>query len=414
MTLKDYRSYELSGATASARDDFERALACFQSWRNGAETHIERALTAAPCFTMAHVLSAYLCLCSRDVVRVRKASQALARATTLSSNARERLHIAAIGAALSDDLATVKALLDTLLQQFPRDVLALQVGHVLDYITGDSEHMSARVSAVLPVWSKALPGYHAVLAMRAFALVENADYQSAADTALQALEFEPFDARAHHALAHVYEMAGDAAGGVTWMQQRIGFWSNDTTVATHCWWHWALFHLSQGKPADALALYDQRIRADRSSTVADMIDASALLWRIDLLGASAGARWHELASAWARHINDGFCTFNDLHAMLAFVGAEDWPHATQLECELLRRQHFANRHGETTRLIGLPACRGIIAFGRGDYARAIEMLSALPAFARHIGGSQAQRDVLYLTLLESVQRIRRAPLRKAA
>jgi hypothetical protein len=149
------------------------------------------------------------------------------------------------------------------------------------------------------------------------------------------------------------------------------------------------------------------VRAGHSTEIADMIDASALLWRLELADVDTGTRWLELASAWAERADDGFCTFSDLHAMLALVGARDWAQANRLESELLRRRPFATRHGETTRLIGLPACRGLIAFGRGRYARAVELLSALPAFAGRIGGSHAQRDVLYLTLLEAVQRIRR-------
>jgi hypothetical protein len=129
-----------------------------------------------------------------------------------------------------------------------------------------------------------------------------------------------------------------------------------------------------------------------------MIDAAALLWRIELQGGDVGARWDELVCAWAPHVADGFCTFNDLHAMIAFVGARNWPLAQRLECELAQRQSQRTRHGATTRLIGLPACRALIAFGRGDYASATSLLASLPALAHRIGGSHAQRDLLHLTL----------------
>src|SRR5205814_10295069 len=114
----------------------------------------------------------------------------------------------------------------------------------------------------------------------------------------------------------------------------------------------------------ALSLYDGRVHPSRSPEVADMIDAAALLWRIELQGGHAGARWNELASAWAPHIADAFCTFNDLHAMIAFVGAREWDLAQRLERELAQRQTHPTRHGDTTRLIGLPACRALIVFGR--------------------------------------------------
>jgi hypothetical protein len=121
-----------------------------------------------------------------------------------------------------------------------------------------------------------------------------------------------------------------------------------------------------------------------------------------------------LAAAWTAHIDDGFCTFNDLHAMLALVGARDWTAANRLVEELQCRHALATRHGETTRLIGLAASEGILAFGRAEYARAAELLSALPDFARRIGGSQAQRDVLYLTLRESARRMHRPRITAAA
>ncbi len=72
----------------------------------------------------------------------------------------------------------------------------------------------------------------------------------------------------------------------------------------------------------------------------------------------------------------------------------------------------AERHlAETTRRVGLPACRALIAFGRGDYTRAISLLARLPALAHRIGGSHAQRDVLHLTLLQAAEHFRRPPRR---
>jgi tetratricopeptide (TPR) repeat protein len=174
--------------------------------------------------------------------------------------------------------------------------------------------------------------------MHAFGLEECGDYVRAEEFAKQALALNPFDARAHHTLAHVFEMTGRAAAGVQWLHEHIEYWATGTVVATHCWWHMALFHLAQGQIESALSLYDTRVRASQSRDVADMIDAAALLWRIELQGGRTGARWNELAAAWAPHIADGFCTFNDLHAMVAFVGARDWNLAQRLERELAQRQ----------------------------------------------------------------------------
>lgn len=406
MRRTDRRGCEVSGASALALQRFEQALASFQGWRVGAEAHLAPALQESPSFVMGHVLQAYLYLSSRDPSRVRSARPVHDRVSRLPANGRERLHVAAIGAALADDYERTKALLGELLQHEPRDVLALQVAHAFDYLTGDVARLGDRVRDVLPAWSSELPGYHAVLAMHAFGLQEIGDYARAENMAHRALALDPSDARAHHALAHVFEMTGRADAGIAWMQEHSEHWATGTVVATHCWWHLALFHLAKDQVERALSLYDTRVRIDRSPEVADMIDAAALLWRIELRGGDVGTRWGELAAAWVPHIADGFCTFNDVHAMLAFVGARDWELARRLERELAQRRSRRSRYGETTRRVGASACRALVAFGRRKYAGAIRALASLPALAHRIGGSHAQRDVLRLTLLAAIARVR--------
>ena len=414
MELRDHRDLEISGATPAARDAFERALEAHLSWRSGAERDLQQALQAAPTFTMAYVLGAYFNLCSRDREQVRQARIAYATALRLPATARERLHVAAMGAALADDFPSFATIVHSLLEQYPRDVLALQIGHALDYLTGDIESMAARITKVLPAWSKSTPGYHAVLSMQAFSLVESAHYAWAADCGLHALELDPWDARAHHALTHVYEMTGSASGGMRWMQQRRSYWAADTVAATHLWWHWALFHLAAGDIQRALLIYDDQVRRGRSAQIADMIDASALLWRIELVCGDSGARWTELAAAWEARIEDGYCTFNDVHAMLALVGARNWRAARRLETAMHRSQARSDRYGEMTRLVGLPVCRALMAFGQGDYARATRVVGLLPAVAHRIGGSHAQRGLLDLTRLEASQRLSRSARSAAA
>jgi hypothetical protein len=410
--ITDRRGYEIAGASLSDSDAFERILELHLSWQDGVERGLDELLEAAPQFTMARVLEAYLGLCSRDPTRVRRARSSVDRATPLPATHRERLHVEAINAALADDFMSLKFSLRSLLTQYPRDVLALQVAHAVDYLTGDAAAMHDHISAVLPHWSEAMPGYHAILAMHAFSLAEVGQYGAAHDRGQQALTLVAGDVRAHHALIHVHEMTGDASGGRRLMQDRIRFWT-PSSAATHCWWHWALFHLTEGDTDAALTIYDHRIRQP-SPDLAALIDASALLWRLDLFGVEVASRWQALSDAWAPHLEDDYCSFSDLHAMVPLVGARNWQAAARLETRLLRNSLRDTRYGETTQLIGLPASRAILAFGRERYARAAELLSSIPAQAARIGGSQAQRNLLNLTLLEAIRRIRPPSDRAAA
>lgn len=398
MSGRDARGCAVTGATPAALQAYEHALALFLSWRQGAEDPVAQALRAAPRFVMAHLLQAHQLVSSRDPQRVRAARPVLERAADLPANDIEQLHRAALAAALDDDYEGAKAWLGRLLHLQPLDVLALQLAHAFDHYTGDAAGLRDRVAAVLPAWSGRMPGYHAVLAMHAFGLEESGAYAHAERCARAALALNPHDARAHHVMAHVFEMTARPGAGIRWMNEHVDRWGVDTVVATHGNWHLALFHLALGAPGHALALYDRRVRSGPSQQVADLIDAAALLWRIQLDEVDAGPRWTELADAWAPHIDDAFCSFNDLHAMLAFVGARDWGRARRLDAALVQAQTRPTRHGRTTRQFGLGACRALVAFGHGEHAVAAGLLGRLPALAHRLGGSHAQRDVLNVTL----------------
>jgi tetratricopeptide (TPR) repeat protein len=408
MNRFDARGCAVSGADAHALEAFEAALAACLDWRAGAEPALAEARREAPGFVMAHALKAWMLLCGRDRARVNAARPVLARAERFGANARERLHLEAIGDVLDDDFERAKARLGELLRLEPRDVLALHVAQSLDHLTGDVPAMGRRVAAVLPAWSSDLRGHAAVLAMHAFALQERGEYASAEGAAQAALALDPSSPRAHHAMAHVFEMTGRPEAGARWMGERAAVWGGDSTVATHGWWHLALFQLARKRPELALELYDERVRAARSGEIADLVDAAALLWRLRLSGCDVGGRFHELAAAWGEHIDDAYCSFNDLHAMLAFVGSCDGERTQRLERVLLRSHSLRTRYGSTTRLLGLPACRALVAYARGKAAQAIALLAGLPARAHGLGGSHAQRHVLHLPLLRALERARRS------
>jgi tetratricopeptide (TPR) repeat protein len=413
MTLiaKDQLGPGLTGSTERALAAYERALACTLSWRGGAEVHLEAALGEAPEFVMAYVLKAYLLLCSREPSAQTRAACILQHALQFPITPHARLHLAAVAAAVEDDLERSASLLAAALDDNPHDALALHVGQSLDYLGGNSARMHEVACAAISAWSSDMPNYPSVLAMHAFALEECGEYARAEELALRVLELEPRNVRAHHVLAHVFEMLGAAHRGIEWMRAHEPSWRQDSAATTHCWWHTALFHLQETDPRGALLLYDRHLRPAPPYRVADLIDASSLLWRLSLLGADVGDRWLELAQRWSVHISDGYCTFSDLHAMMAFVGAGAWTLAKQLLTELCVRQHLGTRHGEMSRLVGLPACRALVAFGEGESATAVALLGNLPSIAHRLGGSHAQRDIVHLTLLEAVKRLRRQPWR---
>jgi hypothetical protein len=393
--LTDARGYAVTGATPRALERYERAIHLFLCHRGDPLTEARAAWQEAPGFVAARQLEAWLLVCSRDRHATALARRAHRATRGLPMNTRERAHAAALAAVLGRDIPRMIRILEAVETMAPLDIAAFTVANTFDLFTGDLASAARRTARAFAAWARGMPGYHAILSMHAFALEEVGEYGRAEEAGRCALEDEPLDLRAHHAVAHVHEMLGQPEAGIRWMGERTAYWSVTGRSATHHWWHLALFHLQRGDGAHALRIYDGRIAGDRG--LSGLIDASALLWRAQLAGAEPGARWQALADAWTPRATDANCAFNDLHAMMAFAGAGRADLAARLLAAQTRFAGLPGVLGAMSRLVGVPASRALLAFGSGDYAGAERMLRALPPVAHRIGGSQAQRDVLELT-----------------
>ena len=160
----------------------------------------------------------------------------------------------------------------------------------------------------------------------------------------------------------------------------------------------------------ALALYDLRMQGPALS---ELIDASALLWRLHLRGVNVGDRWSALADNWAPIASAGNYAFNDMHAAMAFVGAgRESTAQTVLEAQRAAMESGSD-NASFTREVGHAATRAILAFGEANYDETVELLRPIRNYAHRFGGSHAQRDVIDLTLIEAAKRSGRAALARA-
>ena len=102
-----------------------------------------------------------------------------------------------------------------------------------------------------------------------------------------------------------------------------------------------------------------------------------------------------------------------MHAMMAFVGSGREAAARGMMDVLVQRIDQGGTNAAMTRDIGLPVCRAIQAFGRGNYRVAVEELMPVREIAHRFGGSHAQRDVIDWTLTEAAVRGGLGPLAEA-
>jgi len=400
----DRQGNALVGASAEAAAAYDEAVECFNLYRGDPVGTVDRAISDAPGFVMAHVLKAWFFALATEPAAAAEAAAIVTHARTLHPDDRAASHLGAIGHVLAGNWSKAATALDFHSMTWPHDIVALQAGHLIDFFRANARDLRDRIARTLPRWSEDRPGYSVLLGMQAFGLEEAGDYAAAEATGREALDRQPLDGWAHHAVAHVMEMQGRSEDGLDWMETREPHWAGDGAYfQVHNWWHKALYHLDLMQADDALALYDDRVRALGGDLSVNLVDASALLWRIQLEGHDTGDRWLSLAEAW-RPLADGkLYPFNDLHAAMAFLAA-----GRRGEAERIVAAYRSDRRdcevASWCRRTGLPLVEGFMAFHDGDYGTAVEKLHSARFIANCFGGSHAQRDVIDWTLVEAAIR----------
>ena len=320
---RDSRGVSVTGDDTFALARYESALEQFQGYVGDPIATIDEGLQAAPGFIAGHLLKALVLytLAERKFVPMVVEALDAARRHATRANDRERGLIAATELLVDGSWHDACAAIDRVLASHPRDALALQVGHVMDFYRGDALNLRNRVSRVMPHWDASVPGYSYVLGMHAFGLEEMNQYPEAEATALRALSMQPKDGWAVHAAVHVMEMQGRIDEGIAFLSSREADWAPGNSFSYHNFWHLALFSMDGARYDRALALFDQHIHPEPASYLLSLVDATALLWRLQLEGVNVGDRFDRVADDWEARLDTepGFYAFNDAHAAMAFA-----------------------------------------------------------------------------------------------
>jgi tetratricopeptide (TPR) repeat protein len=415
MSLHDSRGCPVSTRSADSLARFEEALDLSVSYRLDPLAAIQEALEEDPGFAMGHCLRAGLMIMATDRMVVPLLTESIEALESIGrkANDRERAHAAAARSWLHGDFAGAVQKYGEILIDYPRDLLALQVAHVGDFYNGSSTLLRDRVAQVLPEWDRTAPGYSYVLGMYAFGLEETGLYSRAEDVGRRALEINPLDAWGVHAVTHVMEMQGRLREGIEFLTSRERDWAENNGLAFHNWWHLALFHLDAGNVGQVLDLYDRRVRPSPSQVPLEMIDGAGMLWRLQLRGVDVGSRWQVLANCWEPFAEHAYYAFNDVHAVMAFVGAQRFDLAERTLAAMEQKLAGNDTNAMMTREVGWPLAQALISFANANYADTVKRLLPIRTLASRFGGSNAQRDLIHLTLVEAALRSNQGKLARA-
>jgi tetratricopeptide (TPR) repeat protein len=385
----------------------DHAVMGYAGARRDTRERLDAVLAADPTCVMAHCLDGYLHMLASKRDAMPRARAALARADAASGAVppRERLHRAALDAWSRGDMRAAARIWDAVLDEQPRDLIALKVSQfVLSYL-GESERMRYRVARVVPAWTEDTPGFGYVLGCYAYALEEAGDYARAEEMGRRAVSIDRADIWAAHAVAHVAEMQGRLHDGIDWIATLASEWRDCTNFALHLKWHESLYHLELEQYPQVLTLYDREVRAESTDEYLDVANAVSLLWRLEQAGVEVGPRWRELATRAASHLDDHALVFVDLHYLMALAAVDD----TSAVAEFLAScERFAasgqGTEAEVMGEVGLPLARAVVAHRVGNYPVVVDELMPLRQRIRRIGASHAQRDLFEQLLIDAAWR----------
>ena len=412
----DARGLSLSTANPKAVSAYDDLVTGYLTQRADIPARMTALLEIAPDFVLAHCMQGYFGMMAYKQATVPKALESARKAQSLAATPRERTHVAALTAWAEGDLDRTIALWESILREHPLDVVAFRLAHFANFWLGRPQDMVSSVERVLPAWSEQTPGYATMLACHAFAHEEAGNYRAAEPSGRRAIELEPGDLWAAHAVAHVMEMQGRRSEGIAWLTALAPNWEGSHNLQHHLWWHLALFKLEYGDFAGVLELYDTRFRNLAAPlTVAspdvyiDVQNAASTLFRLQRLGVDVGDRWVELADKAEARTGDCASAFTLPHWLMALTATGRIGAAERLVDGM---RAYARDRGTVQRIVrdyALPIGEAQLACAAGRYREALALMRPALGGMYRLGGSHAQQDVLEQLFLDAAVKAGSAP-----
>lgn len=318
----------------------------------------------------------------------------LDRATTRASTWAERMHVTALGHLIAGDFTKAGRCWDEIAGQ-QRDFAAIRFAHDVYLHVGDEARRLRSSQRAMDSWKFGASGWGFIAGQLAFAMEEVGLYSEAEELGRVALDRDPLDLWARHALAHLYETLDDTDAAFFLLNSDQFVWAAQDGLAVHIWWHLALRLIATGAYDEALAIHDTQI--DVATTPFRLCDMASLLWRLELVGVDVGSRWDVLADRFAARPEWHTSGFLDVHAALTYSRRPDHEAARRF-FDGVARSHQSGRSENDHIFAGVvqPLVTAI-RLGSTEPAHAVTAFDDVSDRTHRIGGSIAQRELIGLT-----------------
>ena len=396
MTHADLKGLPVATSSTDALAAYERGLDLFLRWRGNPMEALSAAVQADPDFILAHCARAFIAWRMGQVAQASSAHEQVMARVDRVHDEREQLHVDAVDALQTGDREKAQLILERAAAQYPLDRLIVRSVGLNCIARGDYEGGIAIARRSL----ESDPGEPQFMTMLGFFLEQSGYNEDGLAISARSLDLDPTNLYTYHAVAHAYQARGDYPSALQTFERACSLERH-----SHLLWHLA--------EARSILQYERFTREywASSSPVLPVHERVELLWRLELLQhiATDDAVWKDLAAEGERLLAHADALTLWMHHWigLAFARAGKMAEAKR-QVAYLRRTPDGPPSGYWSTL-GADILEAELAVVRGEYAQAIDAMSAPIARIHALGGgSREQKDIFKDVFLELHRRLGRA------
>lgn len=393
MTDHDAFGSPVQHGDAASVDAWNTAWDHFLHYTGDSIATLAPAIAADPDFALGSVMSAASLVLGGNPLSDQTIIDHAATARARAQLERERRHVDALDHMVAGNFSQAAAAWTDISRT--GDFAATRLAHdAWTHVGNEPDRLQASADAVA-LWGDDRPGWNFVSGMHAFSLGEAGHPDAAIQAATVAAEADPLDFWAVHALAHVYEDTDDTQAAFDLLDTTDAGWHQAGGFAVHIWWHLSLRFIAAGETERALAVFDaQRSNATTMMRCCDLI---SLLWRLELASVDVGDRWSELTDLVAALPDRLASGYQVMHEAMLWGRQPDHRGAVDFR-GALGRDADPSENGEIFRTVVPELVAGMTQFASGNTTGCIATLERDPTRHHMVGGSNAQRTIIPLTV----------------
>lgn len=415
---RDLWGNPLTAKNAAAIEAWDETVLAYMGMRRDIGDKLKAAFVADPEMPMAMIAKgAFLKMFATAKM------DAMARETVVAARLvldrrrateREHCHLDALAAWVRGDMEGACALWDAILIDHPRDALALKLAQLNRFYLGVPTGMRDAFARAWHAWDETVPGYGFIAGSYAFGLEEAGELARAETLGRRAIELDPTDIWAAHAVAHVFESRAESRAGLAWLDGLRDHWGDIHNFVHHAHWHRGLFALDVGDLDGALEIFDADVWTDRVEDYLDLSNGASLLWRLAEAGVPLGGRMEGVADLAEKLAFNHSLAFSDCHiaVALALDGRIEMLSSFVADLDKSARRG-AGTQARVLEFVARGICDAVAADAAGEAGEACSLLLAARSSLSRIGGSFAQRDLFERMLIVNAIKAGRQSLAKA-